>query len=161
MATFGDTTQGGGTYPCTGDRALLSKFTAPENGTITDISAAFNSTGANFKGLVYSDVAGEPSALLGVGAATACINGYATSTGLSVAITNGTDYWLGSVVDSFAPSWTYDAATNVFRQWSSCTYASPPATWSTDDSGTVQTNVYATYTPAAGGVSKLMLLGVS
>lgn len=158
MATFGDTTAGGDTFPCTNDRAVLSKFTCPTGGTLTQINVRFDSTsssGASFKGLIYADDgAGDtPGTQLGVGGATAVPagGGDLASTGLSVTLVASTDYWIGGVTSDFQPVFQLDASPANGSRMEGVTYASPAASWTEDGTTSGQLNAYGTYTEAAGG----------
>lgn len=159
MGVFGDTTAGGNSAPGSADRSWMSKFTANGSGTVTQINVRFHSTSAagdSFKGLIYAadGPGGIPGTLLGVGAATSIPagGGDLASTGLSVSITNGVDYWLGGVTNGFSGVFEDDLSGAVYsRSENSATpnpmsYASPPATYSESAGGTASFNVYATYT---------------
>lgn len=158
MARFGDETAGGDTFPCDGDRALLSLFTLTEAGNVTSIEARFeasSSAGTNFKGLIYSNNAGVPNTRLGVGAAVAVpAGGGVLSSSLSVSLAAG-DYWLGFVCDAFTAVAEEDTTGGLSRM-EGTTYASPAATWTETATGTGRINVYAEYTPSAGGATKQM-----
>jgi len=153
MPTFGILTGGGSTFPTTNDRAILSKFTAPGSGTVTQINQRWHSssTGAdNFKGLIYAadGAGGIPGTRLGIGniASVPAGGGDIASGGLSVAITGGVDYWIGSVIDAFSAVWECDAAGPGLSRMESCTYGTPAATWTQSGTGGATVNVYATYT---------------
>lgn len=153
MARFGDETAGGDTYPLGEDLALLSLFTLTEDGDITSIEARFDSSstaGTSFKGLVYSNNAGVPNARLGIGtAATIPAGGGVISSALSVSLSAG-DYWLGYVCNSFEAVAQVDISGGLSRM-EGATYASPAATWTESGTGFSRINVYAEYTPSAGG----------
>jgi hypothetical protein len=152
MATFGDTTAGGETFPTSTDRGVVSKFTLTEAGTVTEINIRFTGSGAiNFKGVIYDDdgSAGSPGTLLIVGAATAAASGVVASSA-SGELAAG-DYWVGCVTNDPGFDLVCDASgASDVRYNNSCTYTSPPA-WSGTDSNPVQLNAYVTYTPAASG----------
>lgn len=166
MPIFGDNTGGGDTFPCSGDRAVLSKFTAPGDGTIQSVNVIFDSTsssGASFKGLVYAadGAGGIPGTRLGVGAAvTVPAGGGDLSSGsLSVAISNGVDYWIGGVVSDFQPVFRMDASPSNGSRMEGTTYASPAASWTQAGTTAGQLNAYATYVTGAAP-RRMMLLGV-
>jgi len=152
MPTFGQSPiSGGGTFPCDEDRALLSKFTAPASGTITQINQVFDATsaaGGSFKGLVYAadGAGGIPGTRLGVGGATAVPagGGDLASTGLFVTITGGVSYWLGVVCNSFNPVLQTETSGAASRM-EATTYATPAATWTEAGVGVTNIDVYATY----------------
>lgn len=163
MATFGDTTAGGDTFPCSGDRALLSKFTCPTSGTLTQINVRFDSTsggGENFKGLIYADdgAGNTPGTRLGVGNATAVPagGGDLASDGLSVTLVASTDYWIGAVTDGFFPVFQMDAGGAGGSRMEGTTYASPNAAWSEAGTSANTLNVYGTYTEGGGGPSNIL-----
>jgi hypothetical protein len=167
VATFGDTSAGGSSLPSNADRAIVGRFQAPASGTITAIDAFWTADGTalNFKGVVYSDAAGPvPSSLLGTGnsASATTTGGDQQSSGLSVAITSGTFYWLGVVESNFTNSLQTDGAgTGTYSIMDACGFASPASSWTQNSSGTDQVNVYATYTPSGGGTPQtIMLTGV-
>jgi hypothetical protein len=149
MPRFGDETAGGDTFPCSGDRALLSLFTLTETADIVSIEARFHSTsgaGTNFKGLIYSDNAGVPDARLGVGAAVAVpAGGGVLSSALALSALPPGNYWLGFVCDSFQAVAEEDASGGLSRM-EGTTYASPAATWTESGTGSGRINVYAEYT---------------
>lgn len=152
MATFGDTTAGGDTFPCTNDRAVLSKFTAGSSGTLTAINVRFDSTssaGASFKGLIYADdgAGNTPGTRLGVGNAVAvgAGGGDLQSGGLSVSITGGTDYWIGAVCSDSQCVMQMDASPSNGSRMEATTYASPNATWTESGTTSGQLNTYGTY----------------
>lgn len=154
MAVFGDTTAGGDTFPCSNDRAVLARFQAPEDGTLTAINVRFDSSsasGANFKGLIYADSAGPvPGARLGIGdvVAVPAGGGDLQSGSLSVAIVAGAWYWIGAVTSDFQSVFQLDASPANGSRMEATTYAAPAATWSQAGTTSGQLNAYATYTPA-------------
>lgn len=163
MPIFGDNSAGGDTFPCSGDRAVLSKFTAPESGTVTAINVIYDASttaGTNMKGLIYAadGAGGIPGTRLGVGSAVAVPagGGDIQSGGLSVAITNGVDYWVGAVNDSFQSTFQMDASPSNGSRMEATTYASPAASWTQAGTTAGQLNAYATYT-AGGGAASLPL----
>ena len=158
MPTFGDTTAGGDTFPCTNDRAVLSKFTCSTSGTLTQINVRFDSTssaGASFKGLIYADdgAGNTPGTRLGVGGATAvgAGGGDLASTGLSVSVVGGTDYWIGGVVSDFQPTFQMESGGVGGSRMEATTYASPAASWTEAATTSSTMNAYGTYTEDAGG----------
>lgn len=163
MATFGDTTAGGDTFPCSNDRAVLSKFTCPSSGTLTQINVRFDSTsssGASFKGLIYADdgAGNTPGTRLGVGGATSVPagGGDLASTGLSVTLVGGTDYWIGSVVSDFQPVWQLDSSPSNGSRMEATTYASPAASWTEAGTTAGQLNTYGTYTEGAADTTNVI-----
>lgn len=156
MATFGDTSAGGDTFPCSGDRAVLSKFTCDTAGTVTAINVRFDSTsssGASFKGLIYADdgAGNTPGTRLGVGNAVSvgAGGGDLQSDGLSVSVSAATDYWIGGVTSDFQPVFQLDASPSNGSRMEATTYASPAASWTEAGTTSGQLNTYATYTEAS------------
>lgn len=149
MATFGDTTAGSSTSPCSGDRAWASKFTLSENGDVTEVVMRFDSTstsGTNVKGLIYSDSGGVPLTKLAQSSAVSVpAGGGLVSMALTVSLAAGT-YWLGFVADNFTAVCQCDASPANQSRMESTTYASPATTWVEAGTGLVQLNIYATYT---------------
>ena len=165
MATFGDTTAGGDTFPCTNDRAVLTKFTCPTSGTLTQINVRFDSTsaaGASFKGLIYADdgAGNTPGTRLGIGGATAvgAGGGDLASTGLSVTLVASTDYWIGGVCSDFQCVMQMDAGGVGGSRMEGTTYASPNATWSESGTTANTLNTYGTYTESGGGQAPRSML---
>lgn len=149
MPTFGDTSAGGSTFPCSGDRALLGRFQLTENGNLTEIVVRFDSTstsGSSFKGLIYSDGAGVPLTRLGIGATVAVpAGGGNLSSALALALSAGF-YWIGAVTDDFQSVFQMDATGIASSRMEAATYASPAATWAESGTSAAQMNVYGTYT---------------
>jgi hypothetical protein len=163
MATFGNTTAGGDTFPCSNDRALVSLFTLTEDGDLTQVNCRFSSgstAGCNFKGLVYADSSGSPGARLGVGAATAVpAGGGVIASSITLSLSAGS-YWLGYVTDSFQAEAEIET-TGTLQRKEGLTYASPADPFGTPDGSSTEVCVYATYTASAAGyVPRSMLLGV-
>ena len=135
MATFGNTTAGGDTFPNSGDRALVSKFTLSEAGDVTEINARFAGTataGMNFKGLIYDDdgTAGAPGTRLAIGTATAVpAGGGVIASPITASLAAG-DYWLGYVCDSFQAEADIET-TGTLKRKEAHTYASPSTPWTT------------------------------
>lgn len=159
MATFGDTTAGGDTFPCSGDRGCLSRFTCPEVGTITAIWVRFDATstaGANAKALLYTNNAGVPGTLVVASSGAAVPAGGGLQQFVCTGALTAQDYWIGAVTDSFQSVFQCDASGGGSRM-EGVTYASPAATWTESGTTTAQFNAYVEYTPG-GGVSYSRLL---
>ena len=164
MATFGDTTYGGSSFPGSDGRLLVSKFTLSESATVTAIwvYGVYVFAGGHLKGAVLADSSGVPSTTLIVSSSSSAI----TSSGWVSLSASGSlsagDYWLGIFGDSGAVDYGDDASgSGALMANGTFTFASPPGSWpGTDGSYGTQVNVYVEYTPASGGVSRLMMLGV-
>lgn len=104
MGTFGQTETGDTAdgVPC--NNKQMSRFQAPANGIIIKLTLyCWIATGMPVvKGVIYSDNAGVPNALLGVSAETAVPAGATwldlTGGTIGINITAGTWYWLGFIV---------------------------------------------------------------
>lgn len=148
MPTFGDTTAGGSSFPCSGDRAIVRSFTLTDDADLVSITIFFDgSSGANedHKGLIYADSGGLPGALLAVTAA-GTLAPAATSLTLPISgtLSPGT-YWLGGVASGFAARWAADASGGGQRQ-EGVTYATPAGTFGTPAGSTVDgISAYVTY----------------
>lgn len=155
MATFGDTTAGGSTFPSTNDRAIFGQFVLIEEAQIESITCFFDTTsaaGANFKGLIYSDVAGVPSARLAVGAAVAVpAGGGALTSAVTPFVLAAGTYWIGAVVSDFQPVWDADSGLGGQREEAAqgMSYASPPATFTSSGTTADRVSAYVTYTPTS------------
>lgn len=157
MPIFGDNTAGGDEFPGATDRALLDRYTLTEDGTATSISiyaGASSTSGANWKGLIYTDSAGAPNTLVAVSQAGAAPagGGWVTLNFSSPPALTAGNYWIGVVADSFQAYYGEDvtgSAPDVVMANGTLSYASPPSTWpGTDASYGVGLDVYVTYTVA-------------
>lgn len=169
MPTAGDTSAGTGSFPASGDRALVDRIVMPEDGTLLYGYIYFDatSTGANCKFLIYSDDgADEPDALENNSSGVAVPNGGGwVQFPLSGTLVAG-DWWIGGVSDNFQHRFGEDdPATDppdVKMANGTLSYATPPATWPGSDASYsgVRLNAYVEYT--AGGAVKrtMMLMGV-
>lgn len=166
MPIFGDTTSGPDEFPASGDRALLDRYAITENGTADSISVyagASSTSGANWKGLIYTDSAGAPGSLVAASASAAVSGpGWVTMNfSGSPALTTG-NYWIGVVADNYQAYYGEDAsgtAPDVVMANGTLSFSSPPSTWpGTDASYDVGLNVYVTYTAGGGGAAVAVLL---
>lgn len=155
MATFGDITAGGSTFPATNDRAIFGQFVLSEEAQVESITCFFHSTssaGANFKGLLYADATGVPGARIVVGAAVAVPagGGELVSSVTPFVLAAGT-YWIGAVVSDFQPVWVADAGIGGQREEAAqgMSYASPPATFTSSGTTADRVSAYVTYTPTS------------
>lgn len=155
MATFGDITAGGSTFPSTNDRAIFGQFVLAEEAQVESISCFFHSSstaGASFKGLIYTDVAGAPSARVVVGAAVVVPagGGELASVVTPFVLAAGT-YWIGAVVSDFQPVFSADAGVGGQREEAAqgMSYASPPATFTSSGTTADRVSAYVTYTPTS------------
>jgi len=156
MPFLGDTVQGVDSFPCSGDRALLSQFTAAEDGTVIGWQAYFDPTstaGSAIKFLLFTDNAGAPGTLVASSAGTAVPAGGGLLSGaLSGALVSGAAYWLGIVANSFQSRLSEDIGGVNYVRREGFSYASPPATWpGTDASGALTFSVAVEYSVGGGG----------
>lgn len=157
MATFGDTTAGGDTFPTTNDRCIASDFVCPTAGIATQINIRFDSSGgagSNGKAMLYADSGGSIGALL-VTSSPVSIPAGGGDIAFPIAntpVAAGTTYWVASVVDASGATWQVDASGDLKRR-EAHSYATPANPWGSD-SGTsaAQVNGYVTYTEG-GSVS--------
>lgn len=153
MPTFGDTTAGSSSFPCSDDRAIVRSFVLTEAADLQSITLFFDgsSTSAeNQKGLIYADSGGLPGTLVAVSEAGLLpIGGTSLTLTISGSLSPGT-YWLGGVSTGFAARWGADASAGGQRQESpTMSYASPPASFGTPAGSTTDgISAYVTYTVA-------------
>lgn len=155
QGTFGRTAAGASTFPASGNRALLSSFTVPQNCDLTRVYLRFNSTstaGTNAKALVYSNAAGVPGTRLGVSTGQAVpAGGGVLEFNLSVlGLTAGQTIWMGGVTDSFQAVWRTTTSVGISRM-EGTTYASPATTWTQSGTAGDGVNVWADFSPAIAG----------
>ncbi len=162
MATFGNTAAGDNDFPCDNGRALISLFVLTEDAEVTAISFRLGPDGSgslNMRGIVLTDSAGSPGAVIAVSAATAVTTPIpAANTVYEIPMTAtlaAGSYWLGVVANNYPatisvkngyPANSARMANGTFSE------SSPPATWPGTDAGYgTQVCVWLTYT--AGGAS--------
>lgn len=169
MSTFGQTT--GTTYFAgdTHDAVLLGKYTLAEAGDVSKLTAYIGNQGAGHgacyvKAVIYDDdgTAGAPSTLIATGSATLVSDNAAAGNvdmafATAVELSSG-NWWIGWISDtncdglqtyvnaSTGGSWYFAADTYSDGAANPC--ASPPVS-----TGAHTLVVYATYTPAASGIS--------
>ncbi len=162
MPTFGNTSIGASEQHIGWWKKAASQFTAPEKGTITDITAylSHNQNGANVTAVIYADSGSDtPDALLGYitrndvpGDSTFR---WCTFTGFSIPITNGTKYWLG--INSDATYSVVKASTESCnnRIITGTDHLPPDDPFgSGTDSDSIKLSVYATYTTGGAAHTK-------
>lgn len=162
-ANLGVTSDNTSTLDITSDLKVVSSVTASSNGTLKSLTVrGFMSSGSTFfKGIVYSNSAGNPSTLLATS-----VEGLVTNTteeeltvefsgANQIAIANGTTYWIGvHVKDPGAPNFTISRGnTASARKESADTYSDGPAS----SFGAITTSngpidVYVTYETTTQGV---------
>lgn len=161
MATFGDTTAGGSSFPCSNDRAIAGQFTLAQDAqalqSITVFFDGSSTTADNFKGLIYADSGGLPGALLATSSAgTLPIGGTSLTMTISGSLPAGT-YWIGCVSEGFSARWAADAGSGGQRQ-EAVTYASPAATFGTPAGSTIdRISAYVTFDPVVAEAPRTRL----
>lgn len=160
MPTFGDTTSGTDSFPGSEDRALLDRFNLSEAGTADSLTFFFEAStnpGTSFKGLIYTDSASAPSALVAASSSGSAVDGWVTVNFASEALT-AADYWIGIVCngsDASLGADTTGSAPDTVMANGTLSYATPPGTWpGTDASYGIGLNVYVTYTAGGGSPSR-------
>lgn len=137
-----ETSGGSGSWGTSGDRAMLTRWDADEDGNLDFIDIGFlDSIDAggptNIKGLVYADTgSGLPGGTLVAVGTVATIpdtntGGRFVSNFAGEAITNGTRYWIGFVADSFSTTADSGAENDPGRTVmynGTLSYSSPPGT---------------------------------
>jgi hypothetical protein len=164
MATFGQTATLGNAFAI-GLNYIATRFQAPANGTVTDIRAHLVK---NFGGTVpayaamYTDNSGAPDALMfytGSTTITGTPQFYTFSGGTTVTtrdIVAGQYYWLAVWTDDPGTcDFRYDTGlTDQFATTSnSPTFPTFNNPWGTPSYSSVETSIYATYTPASASNS--------
>lgn len=158
MAILGDNTQGGDTFPGSGDRAILTRFTATEAGTINSAGAYFVRTGAgeNAKVIMYTNNAGIPGTLVAASSGSAITASGLTTFAMTGSFSAGL-YFIGVVFDGGSGGSvdvSEDAVGTEVTEMANGTfsYASPPASWpGSDASYVVRVNAYVDYSAAPVG----------
>lgn len=168
MAILGDNTQGADAFPCNSDRALVTKVTAVEAGTITEAWAYFDAgstAGMSAKVILHQHNGTNPAALVAASSSLAVpagggLVGPFTMSGSFAAEVLA----IGIVADNFQGQIQEDGGlSGQTTQMANGTYsfASPPAIWPGTDGnyGTVRVNVWIVYTVGGGGGPSIVLMG--
>jgi hypothetical protein len=106
------------------NRVVYSKNVCSADGTVTELRL-YSPLAGNAKIALYSDngAGNAPGSLLASGE-LACTGGQWNSvTGLSIAVTSGTIYWLGIIVDTQGTRAVYPDAGNTGRKYRSLAYS--------------------------------------
>jgi len=165
VAVLGDNTQGVDSFPCSGDRALVTALTAVDSGSINSAYAYFDpgsSAGMNAKVILHQHDGTDPTALVAVSSSLAVPSGgglvgpFTMSGSFSAGLLA-----VGIVADNYEAQLQEDLyVTGFTTQMANGTYsfASPPASWPGTDGtyASVQLNVWIDYTPSGGGGSILI-----
>jgi subtilisin family serine protease len=157
--TFGVTTVGGSSDPLTIDRKRVNHFSLGVSGNVTKLSMYLEPGGKAgtevFKGVIYSDSGGKPSALLGVTSQVTFQSGsaagwYDLPFSSPVSLPAGT-YWVGAISGGTArvAALRFTRSTNS-RAYNSNSYGSGPT--NPFGSATIDSelmSIYASYTTGA------------
>lgn len=162
MATFGNTGNQGSTATSSADRKRVTAATPASSGVLTKLTARLWLSGAGsttVKAVVYSDVAGEPSALLATGDEVTITHTTEQevelpfSGGEQISIVGGTQYWIGVIVkDPGTPNWVLSRGTTTgVAPTNTDTYSDGPTNpFGTVDAQDGPLDVYGTYTEGGG-----------
>ena len=140
-------------YSFAANTLYLAKFTPNVNCTVNSVLITAESTNnlANFKGVIYSDNAGVPNALLSTGTqVTGCVAGSPVVMPLITpqALTAGTPYWIGLIGDSSVSLLQFGSTTSGYR--ANNTYGSgAPGTAPTMTAGQLAIVLYGSCVGAA------------
>jgi hypothetical protein len=153
MPTFGNTNIGANSQTVGWGQKTASQFTAPEDGTITDMSiySRHDDPGNKVTAAVYSDSGSDtPAALLGYVTRTDIpgdnVYRWNDFTGFNIEITEGQKYWLCLHHDSTYGMIRYAAETCNNRINGSDNHPPDDPFGSGTDSSSIKLSIYATYT---------------
>ena len=157
MAILGDNSDGADTFPGNPDRALVTRFTATASGTSGTGYAYFASdstAGSSAKLVIYSNVAGAPSALIGssAGAVVPAGGGLINLGAITATIDDTVEYFVGVVWSDSQGIVSADAVTTEDTEMANGTlsYTTPPATWpGTDGTYGIRINAWMDYVAGA------------
>lgn len=162
MPTFGRLLQDADSFPCSDGRALVTRFQAPEAGTLTHVSMWFDNdttAGSSAYGLFFADNAGEPGARIQQSASPLTIpagGGLLTWPMSSFSLVSGAWYWIGYCGVGYTARHSQAAGVGATRMMNNTyNYTTPPANWDTagDNPYNNELCAYATYDVASSGIS--------
>lgn len=167
MSILGDNSQGAATSPGNSDRALVTRFTAPDSGSNGTMYAYFGSgtiAGASAKGIVYTNSAGAPGTLVAntSGVSIPAAGGLVNLGTVTATWTASTDYFVGIVYSDYQAEIQADGSlSGIDTEMANGTlsYTTPPGTWPGTDItyDNIRVNVWVDY--AAGGGSAISVIG--
>lgn len=145
--TFGYTTLGGSSVGLSGNIAETMQYSAPDNGTITNMSYGVSNSSGSTKGLLFthSDLNLVSN---GVGSAVAppTTKGWAESTfSVSPTITSGTSYLLGFICSTSMTEY-YDFGGGSLNHYDGSNSYATPQDMGSAATYDFQVSIYATYT---------------
>lgn len=166
MSILGDNSQGAATSPGNTDRALVTRFTAPDTGSNGTAYAYFGSSstaGASAKWLAYTNNAGEPGTLIfaSAGQVVPAGGGLINFGSVTASWVASTEYFIGIVYDSFEAEVSVDdslSGMDTEMANGTLSYATPPTNWPTPSDPVytnIRVNAWVDY-PLAGGGSLLL-----
>lgn len=164
MATFGKTDDGTNQTNITVDQIMVSSGSPASSGTATKLTMRcwVASTSTVARGVIYSDVLGEPSALLATGDEVTISNTSVAEvdfplSGLNqIAILSGVTYWIGThVQDPGATNFSFkrDNTANLRKRRADAYASGPPNPFGTPTNDAGKIACYVTYSPSAGTTS--------
>jgi hypothetical protein len=173
VATFGKTTNGTGQSQSSTDRKKVSSAVPASSGTATSITIRGRITAENtvIKGVIYSDNAGVPDALLAV-SDEITVNSTteqdwtgALTGGDQISITSGTTYWVGWIQQDPGTGFfeiSRDSTTGL-SQTNTDTYSDGPTNpFGTPTAEAGPVDVFVTYTePTGGGGTEPLVRGAT
>jgi len=130
----------------------LCKFTATEDGSITQLSVHCKSTGlSDFKFVIYSDNAGTPDALLAQSSGGSLDTIFAWRTlSISYSFTNGEVMHFGLIANDYIITKYDTGSTNQFTEiLPAFNYPTPTDPASVNYQADAVLSIYADYTPSA------------
>ena len=157
-ATFGKTTVGASSDTFLADRKRVNRYALTTAGSVTKLSIylahAASSGQQLLKGLIYSDSAGAPGALLAVSEpltfTSTSANGWYDMTFSSPVSLAAGNYWIGIITGatSGVAGFRYDSVSGA-RDYNANTYTSGPTNpFGSLTTDSEQASLYATYTTA-------------
>ena len=156
-ATFGKTTVGSSPDRFLAERKRVNRYELPTQGSVTKLSIYLRPGGVSgqqvLEGLIYSDSAGSPNALLGVSqpitfTSSSATGWYDLPFASSVNLPAGS-YWIGVITGQNAgvAGFRYDTVA-ASRDYNNNSFSSgPTSTFGSFKTDAEQTSLYATYTP--------------
>lgn len=174
MATFGDTSLEASTSTSSSSSKISASASPASSGTVVSMSFYLAMGGttpsATVRGVIYSNSAGLPSALLAQTDSQVVTSTSQTQYTLNfsganlISVTGGTTYFVGIW-------WTTPTGTTPTIGWArgstansadkaSDTNAGPASTWGTNSTITGPISVFVTYTPSAGTTPSSSTIGL-
>ena len=156
--TFGYTSIGA--TPTVSAVPHATKFTAPEDGTVTSITAycVLTSGTSNQGKAAYTDSSSLPNTKIAEDSGNSSCTGIPSwvTNNISFSVVNGTTYWLAQWTEvGNNPNYYYDTGSTGQRSFCStggcATFETWPTTWTNGGTSDRIVSIYATYTATEGG----------